>query len=249
MYLSHLLINVGGNPDRPRPARFWLRNRYRVHQRLCMGFPSSERKERDREFLKPYVPREFAASHVHVERSRDAGFLFRVDPHPHNKPVIVVQSASLPDWDYAFQNAQYLLAAAPGIKAAELRFDPGQRLRFRLQANPTRRASRNSRHTSGKPLDPKWIGKRIPVTPEGLPDWLQGHGERRGFALQALTNTIPGYVYFSKNGEPGARQRLFSVVFEGVLEVTDAEAFVEGLQAGIGPAKGYGFGLLSVAPA
>ncbi len=40
MYLSSLLIDVGDNPDRPRPGRLWLRNLYHVHQRLCMAFPS-----------------------------------------------------------------------------------------------------------------------------------------------------------------------------------------------------------------
>jgi CRISPR system Cascade subunit CasE len=33
-----------------------------------------------------------------------------------------------------------------------------------------------------------------------------------------------------------------------LLEITDAERFRAALAAGIGPAKAYGFGLLSVAP-
>ena len=43
MYLSCLLIDVGDNPDRPRPGRLWLRNLYHVHQRLCMAFPSARK--------------------------------------------------------------------------------------------------------------------------------------------------------------------------------------------------------------
>ena len=51
MFLSCLLIDIGDNPDRPRPGRIWLRNLYHVHQRLCMAFPSDPRKTDDRDFL------------------------------------------------------------------------------------------------------------------------------------------------------------------------------------------------------
>jgi CRISPR system Cascade subunit CasE len=37
------------------------------------------------------------------------------------------------------------------------------------------------------------------------------------------------------------------VDFEGILEVTDPEEFAAAVTAGIGPAKAFGFGLLSVA--
>ena len=59
MYLSCLLINVGDNPDHPRPGRLWLRNLYHVHQRLCMAFPSASRKADDPDFLRPFKPEDF----------------------------------------------------------------------------------------------------------------------------------------------------------------------------------------------
>jgi CRISPR system Cascade subunit CasE len=39
-----------------------------------------------------------------------------------------------------------------------------------------------------------------------------------------------------------------SVLFEGVLQVTDPDGFRETLATGIGSGKAYGFGLLSIAP-
>jgi CRISPR system Cascade subunit CasE len=39
------------------------------------------------------------------------------------------------------------------------------------------------------------------------------------------------------------------VRYEGILQVTDCARFLAALAAGIGPAKGFGFGLLSVAKA
>ena len=47
MYQSTLMINIGDNPDRPRPGRLWLRNIYHVHQRLWMAFPTSQQRADD----------------------------------------------------------------------------------------------------------------------------------------------------------------------------------------------------------
>lgn len=113
MYRSCLLIDVGNNPDRPRPGRSWLRNRYHVHQRLCMAFPSASRKAEDVDFLKPFNPDMFGNGRVGEKRSVDAGFLFHIDSLPNGRAVIIVQSAIEPDWNYAFHNANHLLAAPP----------------------------------------------------------------------------------------------------------------------------------------
>ena len=248
MYLSHLLVNVGADPDRERPGRLWLRNTYRIHQRLCMAFPSKQRKDSDSAFLQPYCPDDFNGAHVHTRRSANGGFLFRVDPIMGGNPVILVQSASQPDWDYAFHNARYLLAAPPTVRAFAPDVSPGQCFRFRLQANPTKRLHKRSTHASGKPLQAKWVKKRVPVPPDAWLDWLLQRAERCGFIVEGHVRTEPGYVYFHKKDKPQAA-RLRSVLFEGRLAVKDEEAFLEALCSGIGPAKAYGFGLLSLARA
>jgi CRISPR system Cascade subunit CasE len=46
----------------------------------------------------------------------------------------------------------------------------------------------------------------------------------------------------------GNRIRIFSVLYDGVLTVTDADAFANVLRTGIGHGKTLGLGLLSVAP-
>jgi CRISPR system Cascade subunit CasE len=213
-----------------------------------MAFPSKERRERDREFLQPYAPRDFGEADVHVPRSQDGGFLFRIDPRSGGNPMIVVQSAHLPDWEYAFHNAQHVLAFEPAVKLHQPQFSPGELLRFRLKANTARRASERSCHSTGGALDRKWIGKRIPVPPERVHIWLERRAQPAGFRVAALTTAVPGYAYFNKNGDRGSAQRLNSVLFDGLLEVTDPQAFAQAVQTGIGPAKAYGFGLLSLAP-
>ena len=54
---------------------------------------------------------------------------------------------------------------------------------------------------------------------------------------------------FSRDdGERRRQVTLATVAFDGVLEVSDPGALREALASGIGPAKGYGCGLLTLAP-
>jgi CRISPR system Cascade subunit CasE len=98
-------------------------------------------------------------------------------------------------------------------------------------------------------------------------DWLRRKAIACGFAIETVglsllewRNTKP---LQSKGGAliethevarrrafgPGSSQRLGAVRFDGVLVVTDLDRFRTALTAGIGAAKGFGFGLLSLAPA
>ncbi len=248
MFLSLLKIDLGDNPDRPRPGRLWLRNLYRVHQRLCMAFPSASRKSDDEHFLKPFKPEDFAHGQVHVNRGRQAGFLFRIEPQPGGGVAILVQSAVKPDWAYAFHNAGYLLAASPEVRSFDPCFAEGQHLRFRLMANPTKRFSRNSREKDGKPVAEKWVGKRVPVPTDQLYQWLARRAGPAGFSVEEDSTTFQaGYVYVNKTPNDKG-QRLRSVRYDGTLGVSDPARFQETLVHGIGPGKAFGFGLLSVAP-
>jgi len=240
MYLSLLMIDTGTNPDRPRPGRLWMRNIYRVHQRLCMGFPSKAQKENDPHFLQPYKPENY--QHVHGQRTEEQAFLFRIDPLPAGRAMILVQSAARPDWDYAFQNAGYLLAAPPQINLYQPTFHEGQMLQFRLQANATRKIN-----TKTKEDGCKSNGTRVPVPREKLSEWLKRKGELAGFSLDESTlQTQTGYIAgYNDDAEP---KRFFSVRYNGTLQVTDAPRLYRAIVGGIGPAKGFGFGLLSVVP-
>ncbi len=274
MFLSTLLIDTGTNPDRPRPGRLWLRNLYRVHQRLCMAFPSARRKQADRDFLLPYLPDDFPEDRfsadakpdteektpraVHAQRDEKSGFLFRVDPLPGGRAVILVLSALEPDWPYAFHNAMHLLAAIPASpRPLELNIAAGQRFRFRLLANPTKRAAlskdqRQQKKAAGEKVKrPRhqltWNSDEDPE--EIFRNWLGNKADRAGFRLCEVAVGQIGYVYINKNRDGDQGQRLRSVRYEGVLEVTDANKLRQSLACGVGPAKAFGFGLLSLAPA
>jgi CRISPR system Cascade subunit CasE len=256
MYLSVLLVDVGDNPDRPRPGRLWLRNLYRVHQRLAMAFPSRERKERDPKFLQPFRADDFGThppAQLHVERAPDQGFLFRIDAQPGNRAVIVVQSAILPDWDYAFANADFLLAGVQ-VKQYEPQFAQGTRLRFRLLANPTKKVG-TIQKSEREQLSQEQLrqqqgrhGRRVPVPTTELEAWLARQASSHGFALEpGQLEVRPGWVRVAKGGPGENSLSLRSALYDGVLRVEDAARFRDALVGGIGPAKGFGFGLLSVA--
>jgi CRISPR system Cascade subunit CasE len=242
MFLSCLLVDTGENPDRPRPGRLWLRNLYRVHQRLCMGFPSAVRVAEDDLFLQPFRSEDFSDGQIHVARDSNGGFLYRVDPRPPGRAVILVQSAIEPDWSYAFRNAKHLLASDPQVRVWNPSFSAGMRLCFRLQANTIRRL---------KSSEPNQLGPRvsIPPTPEAMQDWLSRRAEIAGFQVDALTAAVPGFEYVNKSVTENQGIRFRSVRYEGSLTVVEAEKFRQAVESGIGPAKSFGFGLLSVAPA
>lgn len=246
MFLSRVRVNAGSHADKAMPGRQWLRNYYHVHQRLCMAFPSSIRKSDDPDFIEPYKPEDFGKKQIHVERNSSAGFLFRVDYEPRGT-TILVQSAIKPDWKYAFHNAGHLLAAFPETAEFQPQFKKGQSMQFRLAANPVRRLSKHSSGKDGKPVETSSIGKRVPVRPEKLRDWLIGKAEGKGFSVNECSLCVqPGYLYFKKPGEKQQGGRLRYARYEGTLQVTDSDRFNETLCKGVGPGKAFGFGLLSV---
>ena len=249
MFLSMLLIDVGSNPDRPRPGRIWLRNRYRVHQRLCMAFPSKQQKESDDAFLQLFAPDQFAQGHVHVRRDGDSGFLFRVDPHSGGRCVILVLSAIEPDWDYAFHNAGHLLAGPTKIRSFSPEIAAGQSWRFRIACNAVFRARKASAHV-GEAIHEKWVGKRIGVSGDErtLRNWIDRRADGAGFRVLEIALALPGYVYVNRSKGGAVGQQLRSVLYEGILAVVEPEKFRSALASGIGTAKAFGFGLLSIAP-
>ena len=275
MYLSCLLIDVGTDPDRPRPGRLWLRNPHRVHQRLCMAFPypqTPQTKKDDPHFLTPYWPCGFEDPEpsycatqderfsqrvcfglrsdrpVHVARSEHSNFLFRLDLLPGNRAMILVQSAREPDWGYAFHNAEYFLAGPPQTKSFDPQFEAGQHLRFRLLANPTRKIGTKS--VDGQ----RRHGRRVPHRDDGrCIEWLVRKGHDHGFELVYDADGKPKVTLVREPLRRGRRDSatitLQGVRFDGVLGIVDAEAFREGVIKGIGSGKAFGFGLLSLAPA
>jgi CRISPR system Cascade subunit CasE len=236
MYLSHLLIDVGDNPDRPRPGRLWLRDVYHVHQRLSMAFPTREQCVGDPHFLHPF---DSAGFEPRFERSR---FLFRIDNGVEDespRALILMQSALRPDWDYAFHNARVFLAAEPETRQYDPAFAAGHELRFRIRVNLNKKSCQH-----GKRLALTWDKGQRPDDVIG--GWFERKTAGKGFDVRRLQLVHLGWVGGYKASTE--RMKFRSALLEGRLTVTHPPAFAQAIASGIGSAKAFGFGLLSVAP-
>ena len=284
MFLSLLHVNVGGDPDHPAPGRKWLGDIYRVHQRLWMGFCEAHRRTEDKFFLDTWTIPEVPDS---KPKRQESGFLFRVERD--GNPRILIQSVERPDWDYAFQNAPYLLATDPDRQPKIIEFDPSPRAdemyRFRLFANVVNRKS--DIHPNGKmrtthsgltihrkrrtevPVRPGPTPYPLPSDPiererlliarwEPWRTWLENIGARHGFriadkrpsplfmeSVYALVRN-PGKSQGGSNQDKPTEKRFNAGLFEGLLVCTDPDRLRDAVITGIGSAKAFGFGLLSV---
>jgi CRISPR system Cascade subunit CasE len=237
LYLSRLLLDGAS-----RQVRSELAHPYEMHRTLMRGFP---------------------------EESGDArkafGVLFRAEPNERcSRVTIYVQSCKkAPDWSY-LRPLDYLLAEPEPPKdltRAYACLRTGQVLRFRLRANPTRRIWRTMEG------DEAMKGKRVALHhEEEQTAWLGRKGRERekrcpgGFELlmrdvyevNGARRELPCVNVCSEGLQTGRKQnhRLthVAVQFDGLLRITDADAFRQTLERGLGPAKAFGFGLLSVAP-
>lgn len=245
MYLSTLLVDVGDNPDRPRPGRLWLRNIYHVHQRLSMAFPSRELKEDDPQFLKPFNPASF-------EKPK---FLFRIDRGVRGdatRTAILVQSELEPDWDYTFQNAPGLVECWQS-RPLTLPISLGASFRFRLLANPTVKRD-GKRFPCWFPNEDERNRKEKRDFEQTCRTWLDRKAEQHGFKIRSVTIERTGFKqglkhdYSEDRKQDEHKLKLATVEFNGQLEVTDAIKFPDAIVNGIGSGKAFGCGLLSVLP-
>ena len=170
-----------------------------------------------------------------------ANLLHRLEIHPHSGALTVLAQSTLePDWGALADAGQggYLLSP-PKCKPVDLRLEEGRALRFRLVANPTVKKVR--RDENGKRRN----SNRVPLVHEEKQlQWLHDKGELHGF------NVIN--MIISQTRKQNARKKeitLYTVQFDGLLQIAEADAFLEAVQTGIGPAKAFGCGLLSLAPA
>jgi CRISPR system Cascade subunit CasE len=229
MFLSKLVLNL-----RNSKARYDLARPYEMHRSLMNSYP---------------YPR--------VENRCD--LLYRGDISQDVPPILLVQTRDQPDW-YGL-GAGYLVNA-PDFKPLALPVTPGQRLRFRLRANPTKRvAAKNERLggvMAGKRIglateadQLRWLLRKASVGGFSIPgEWVDAKDPDSGEVIQLpnfRVDAIPDGR--DRNDKKDHGGEFLAVRFEGVLVVIDPITFRATVATGLGSAKAFGFGLLSVAPA
>ncbi|MEI6260542.1 MAG: type I-E CRISPR-associated protein Cas6/Cse3/CasE [Deltaproteobacteria bacterium] len=168
------------------------------------------------------------------EYNQPERILFRVEPETREQTVrILVQSQVKPTWEAK----GYMQNGIGAVETKEIDFhiQPGSLYRFRLRANPvvTRK------------------GKRYGlIRDEALIDWLQKKESNIGASFTSILPIDEGYITGDKP-KVGRTDRINIKIarFEGMLKVNDPPSFNEALKDGIGSAKAFGCGLLSLAKA
>ena len=122
----------------------------------------------------------------------------------------------------------------------------GSQFGFRLTANPVRH-----RRAGDSNADERTRGKRVAhVTAAQQLDWFVGRGDQWGFSVGSpeapTARIVERRTIEFKRQE--ASVTIGVATFEGILRVTDATQLRSSLTTGLGPAKAYGCGLLTLAP-
>jgi CRISPR system Cascade subunit CasE len=227
MMLSRLTLNL-----RSQAAIRDLSDCQQMHRTILNAFPSTGSAPR----------RQFA-------------LLFRVEYPSVGSPFVLIQSGDIPDFTHLPHS--YLLhpAEIKDVSEPYASLRAGMKLRFRLRANPTRKID-----TKSGPDGIRRNGRRVDLrSDEERFAWLARKAASAGFAVLSVrcSADVPdvrlgpqGRSVGFRTGAAGDPRKLTfgSVLFEGAIEVTDPAKLRYALEFGIGSAKAYGFGLLSVAP-
>ncbi|MCD0452839.1 type I-E CRISPR-associated protein Cas6/Cse3/CasE [Actinocorallia sp. API 0066] len=243
-YLSRIRIN----PLRAESRKMLASPRV-MHAAVCAGIPATPDTER---------------------------ILWRLDADNPHRPVLFVLTRSRPDWKHLVESAGW--PDAEGEHAAIRDYLPlldrvavGREFAFRLTASPVQNTKRPQKATPSQEERLKGElarGFRIPHrTAQAQLGWLLARTGRCGFDIPPARTDPPipdiaepdstpapevrligrDHRSFTK---PGLRQPIVirTATFEGRLRVTDTARFTQSLLDGIGPAKAYGCGLLTLAP-
>ena len=204
MYLSLLKLDLT-----LLTTRRLLLDSYLLHQAICRAFPDSSCGGRGR-------------------------VLYRLDVDTESRTAnVLVQSQIQPAWEKA-ELLHTCLKEPPRTKPFNPVVAKGQKLYFRLRANPTIRRD----------------GKRLGILrEEDQIRWLNRKAAASGFTVLSCQVICEGIQKSTRPKDDTAQPLSFlSVRFDGVLCVEDPLLFVQCLESGIGSGKSMGFGLLSVAP-
>jgi CRISPR system Cascade subunit CasE len=197
-----------------------LRSPQAMHAAVLSGFPPDEE-----------LPTDEGRVLWRVDRSPHRLWLYVVSPYQPDLTHIVEQAG----WptQASWQTREY----APFLQ----RLDVGQRWVFRLRANPV--------HTINTQGGAKKRYGHVTVAQQE--SWLLARVERLGFRVADAAGGPDLAVSRRDRHEfrrGSGRVTLDTAQYDGVLEVTDATALRRTLTQGIGHAKGYGCGLLTLAP-
>jgi CRISPR system Cascade subunit CasE len=204
--------------------------------------------------------------------------LWRLDHNARAEVFLYIVSPDRPDLTHLVEQAGWPAAAldpdTPGWQSRPYgpfldRLTAGSRWGFRLTANPVHHIRRKDGeptkrtahltpvHQKGWLLDPvrqERAGFRITEKPQDkrlLPSGTTHnnhvhHGDRH--ELTVRDERALSFAKSPQDRSPARRVRVVTVTFDGHLEITDPDALRRTLTQGLGKAKAYGCGLMTLVP-
>ncbi len=174
------------------------------------------------------------------QNSRESiGLLYRIelpDRQTYQPISLLVQTQIKPDWKLIAETG--LVIDQPMVKTFDPVIEDGRTFFFRLLGNPTIRR----KQTDGKSM-------RVGLyTEDEQMDWIERKAALSGFDIQGIKISDLGLVESIKRKNNCTHViKHQAVQFDGVLTVKNTDIFKKALVNGIGSAKAFGFGLLSLA--
>jgi CRISPR system Cascade subunit CasE len=159
----------------------------------------------------------------------DWNVLFRQEP---DSDLILVQSSIDPDWT-KFPPGYLTQHDSKPFSPTTSHLELGRTLQFRLKANPSKRDQKTR----------KLVG--IFHQADQLA-WLDRQAAQHGFVVKSV-DVIPTPSIYGIKAKGTPPIRILTVLYQGVLEITDSAQFTAAIQQGIGRGRSYGCGLLSIA--
>jgi CRISPR system Cascade subunit CasE len=170
----------------------------------------------------------------------DLRLLFRMEDTTAGQQQILVQSHTDPNWEAAFIDFP-VLASSIECKSFEPKLQAGRTYRFRLLANPTIKKTVSRDGQSKKT-------RQGLILEEDQRKWLERKLHTAGSELLQVQIVPRGLQHGRKNPtKQNDNQVHLAVQFEGILACREPELLKQTVERGLGSAKGYGFGLLSLA--
>lgn len=174
-----------------------------------------------------------------------AGLLFRLeDATAHTPPTLLVQSHQPPDLSRLPDT--YGTAQTRDLTPMFQALTPGRRIHYRITANPTRRL------TGPNPTGSKH-GKLAALHGDDALTWWQRRAHQAGLTLITCdarpSRTARARPPHTDSPQPPGERVYALTRFEGLATINHPEHLTTAILHGIGRAKSYGAGLLTLAPA
>ena len=163
---------------------------------------------------------------------REFGVLWRIEAA--KSPTLLVQSADQPNLEFLPDG--YATFDSKNIDRHLLSLRNGLFVRYRATVNPVRSSRAGGRNT------------QTPIPFKEHPQWWEARARKTGLILMDTPSIASQPTKHINRGNGNSRRiPIYSTRIDGIAEISDADVLRKAIEDGVGRAKAWGCGLLTVA--